>query len=148
MRKDYPAVALERVGETCSRRKDIVRLEPETVGREMQFSIGVGNGLMKVVELELDIFGELLHTQIYVKDCSATLDDIVPVARAISSRVVQLVRRQAAQRGNEPLLYIPGTAFGGKKYERFIRLSACAPYEEIQRACNKLNEICLSKKKS
>lgn len=56
--------------------------------------------------------------------------------------------RQAAQKGNEPLLYIPGTAFGGKKYERFIRLSACAPHEEIQRACNKLNEICLSKKKS
>ena len=56
--------------------------------------------------------------------------------------------RRAAQRGDEPLLYIHGTAFGGKKYKRFIRLSACAPSEEIQRACKKLNEICASKRKS
>ena len=54
---------------------------------------------MKVVKLELDIFGELLHTQVYVKDCSATLDDIVPMARAILSRVVQIVQRQASHRG-------------------------------------------------
>ena len=99
MRKDYPAITWEQGGSACSSRIETVGLELETVGREMQFSIGVGNGHMKAVELELDIFGEPLNTQIHVKDCSATLDDIVPVARAISSRVVQLVRRQANQRG-------------------------------------------------
>ncbi|UCF16638.1 MAG: YkgJ family cysteine cluster protein [Phycisphaerales bacterium] len=99
MRKDYPAITWEGGGDTCSGRKEVVGLELDIHNRKMQFSVGVGNGHMKVVELELDIFGELLHTQIYVKDCSATLDDIVPVARAISSRVVHLVRRQSALKG-------------------------------------------------
>jgi len=50
--------------------------------------------------------------------------------------------RKAAQDGDQPLLYIPGRAFGGKKYERYIRLSACVNNEDIERACNKLVKIC------
>ena len=50
--------------------------------------------------------------------------------------------KQAAHHGDEPLLFIPGTAFGGSKYKRYIRLSACVSNGEINRACRRLKEIC------
>ncbi len=49
--------------------------------------------------------------------------------------------RQAALAGQEPLLYVPGAAFGGPRYARYLRFSVCAPEEDIQRACRRLEEI-------
>ncbi len=50
--------------------------------------------------------------------------------------------RQAAHEGDQPLLYVPGIAFGGKRYERYLRLSVCASNEDIERACRRLKELC------
>jgi len=50
--------------------------------------------------------------------------------------------RQKAHEGNEPLLYTPGAAFGSSKYARYVRFSACASDEEIERAVGKLRAIC------
>ena len=50
--------------------------------------------------------------------------------------------RQAAHDGDQPLLYVPGIAFGGKRYERYLRLSVCASNEDIERACRRLKELC------
>lgn len=40
-----------------------------------------------------------------------------------------------------PLLYLPGTLFGGEAYRRCVRFSACVPFTEIERACHRLLEI-------
>jgi len=50
--------------------------------------------------------------------------------------------RRVAHAGDEPLLYVPGFAFGGERYRRHIRLSVCASREDIERACYRLKEIC------
>ena len=49
--------------------------------------------------------------------------------------------RHFAFRGNDPLLYLPGEMFGGKKYNRYIRLSISTSDHEISRAIEKLKRI-------
>ena len=49
--------------------------------------------------------------------------------------------RPLAMKGNEPLLYLPGFLFGGSRYRRCVRFSACVGYGEIERACGRLNNI-------
>lgn len=49
--------------------------------------------------------------------------------------------RAVAQSGAAPLLYLPGTLFGGDAYSRCVRFCTCVPYEEIERACARLHEI-------
>jgi aspartate/methionine/tyrosine aminotransferase len=46
-----------------------------------------------------------------------------------------------ARDGAAPLLYLPGTLFGGESYSRCVRFSACVPLSEIERACARLHEI-------
>lgn len=48
--------------------------------------------------------------------------------------------RTLVMNGDEPLLYLPGFLFGGKKYNRCVRFSACVPFAEIERACAKLED--------
>jgi len=47
-----------------------------------------------------------------------------------------------AHQGDEPLLYVPGPGFGGKRYDRHVRLSACVSDDTIKRACARIPEIC------
>ncbi len=47
--------------------------------------------------------------------------------------------RAVMHAGEDPLLYVPGTVFGGEAYRRSVRLSACVPEAEIQRAGAKLS---------
>ena len=49
--------------------------------------------------------------------------------------------RALAFEGPSPLLYLPGTLFGGDAYARCVRFSTCAPFAEIERACVRLREI-------
>ena len=49
--------------------------------------------------------------------------------------------RALAFEGPSPLLYLPGTLFGGDAYARCLRFSTCAPFAEIERACVRLREI-------
>ncbi len=49
--------------------------------------------------------------------------------------------RQLVQEGQNPLLYLPGALFGGKAYSRFVRFSVCVPYEQVERACQRLREL-------
>jgi len=44
-----------------------------------------------IVDLEIDISGKPLHTQIAYRDCRATLADIMPAARSLSSKIIQTV---------------------------------------------------------
>lgn len=53
--------------------------------------------------------------------------------------------QKAAWSGEDPLLYVPGTAFapGMPGYvDRNIRLGACVSTETIERACDKLERVC------
>ncbi|MBI4016224.1 MAG: aminotransferase class I/II-fold pyridoxal phosphate-dependent enzyme [Candidatus Aenigmarchaeota archaeon] len=54
----------------------------------------------------------------------------------------ELEFRKYAHEGSNPFLYTPGCAFGGLKYGRHIRLSACASDEVIEAAVSKLRAIC------
>ncbi len=49
--------------------------------------------------------------------------------------------REFAQTGNDPLLYLPGTLFGGEAYRNCIRFSCCVSEEIIKEACKKLHQI-------
>ncbi|MBN2528540.1 MAG: aminotransferase class I/II-fold pyridoxal phosphate-dependent enzyme [Deltaproteobacteria bacterium] len=49
--------------------------------------------------------------------------------------------RPLAMAGTEPLLYLPGALFGGERYNRCVRFSACVAFEDIQRACDKLRQL-------
>ncbi len=49
--------------------------------------------------------------------------------------------RTAMHSGDDPLLYVPGTVFGGEAYSRHVRLSACVPEGEIERAASKLSSV-------
>ena len=49
--------------------------------------------------------------------------------------------RERAFDSTSPLLYLPGTLFGGEAYARCVRFSACVPFSEIERACHRLLEI-------
>jgi aspartate aminotransferase len=49
--------------------------------------------------------------------------------------------RNLVMDGNDPLLYLPGVMFGGERYRRCVRFSACVAFEDIQRACVKLKKI-------
>ena len=49
--------------------------------------------------------------------------------------------RPIALAGNTPLLYLPGVLFGGHRYRRCVRFSACVAHGEIERACEKLRTI-------
>jgi len=51
-----------------------------------------------IVDLEIDVFDELLHTQIGYRDCRATLADIIPAARLLSSNIIQAVLNDFARR--------------------------------------------------
>jgi Fe-S-cluster containining protein len=52
-----------------------------------------------IVELRIDVFGESLQAQIGVKDCPATLPEMVPMARSISDRIVNAVEKQLPANG-------------------------------------------------
>jgi Fe-S-cluster containining protein len=49
---------------------------------------------VNVLAFGLDIFGEHLRVRIHVRDCPATLTDIVPMARSLSSWIVRVAQRQ------------------------------------------------------
>ena len=53
----------------------------------------------------------------------------------------ELEFRELAFDSTSPLLYLPGTLFGGDAYDRCVRFSACGPFAEIERACHRLLEI-------
>lgn len=53
----------------------------------------------------------------------------------------ELEFRELAFDSTSPLLYLPGTLFGGDAYDRCVRFSACVPFSEIERACHRLLEI-------
>jgi len=52
-----------------------------------------------IVELRIDVFGESLRAQIGVKDCPATLPEMVPMARSLSDRIVIAVEKQLSGNG-------------------------------------------------
>jgi len=51
-----------------------------------------------------------------------------------------------AHRGNDPLIFTPGAAFGGEKYAHHLRFSACVSSDEIERACDKIERICAERR--
>lgn len=59
----------------------------------------VQNRGMKVMDLHLDVFGEPVRARIGVRDVPARLADIVPMARTLSSKLVQVVMRNLRRSG-------------------------------------------------
>lgn len=57
------------------------------------------NSDMDIVELQIDIFGEPLQAKIGVRNCQATLSEMIPLARALSDRIVNAVEKQLAENG-------------------------------------------------
>lgn len=53
--------------------------------------------------------------------------------------------RKAAHSGDDPLLYVPGAAFGGARYGRYVRFSYCVSMENVERGCRKIARIFESK---
>jgi aspartate/methionine/tyrosine aminotransferase len=49
---------------------------------------------------------------------------------------------EAVHAGDDPLLYIPGYVFGGKKFRDFVRFSVCVDEDTVERACRKLIQVC------
>ncbi len=66
MREDHPIITWGRVGDACSCGKEVIGLELDIFGKEVQLSIGVGKG-------------------------QASLADIVPLARTLSARIIAIV---------------------------------------------------------
>jgi len=66
-------------------RLPIFLLDDSIIGEAPSQSSGID-----IVDLALDIFGEALHIQIAYRDCQATLADIMPVARLLSSKIIQI----------------------------------------------------------
>ncbi|MBL7185333.1 MAG: hypothetical protein ISS70_03330 [Phycisphaerae bacterium] len=58
------------------------------------------NNHMDVMELNLDISGELLHIRIGVKDQPAKLADMVPLARSLSAKIISLVKQHNSDNGH------------------------------------------------
>jgi len=54
----------------------------------------------KIVELNLNIFDKSLNFKIGARDCTAKISDLVPVARAVSGKVIRLVTNKLASDGN------------------------------------------------
>jgi len=50
--------------------------------------------------------------------------------------------QKAVQLGDEPILYIPGYAFGGERYNDYVRFSVCVDDRTINRACEQLVRVC------
>ena len=50
--------------------------------------------------------------------------------------------QMAVQSGDEPILYIPGYAFGGERYNDYVRFSVCVDDRTIDRACEQLARVC------
>jgi aspartate aminotransferase len=50
--------------------------------------------------------------------------------------------QSAVQSGDEPILYIPGYAFGGERFKDYVRFSVCVDDRTIDRACEKLARVC------
>jgi aspartate aminotransferase len=50
--------------------------------------------------------------------------------------------QKAVQLGDEPILFIPGYAFGGEHYNDYVRFSVCVDDRTINRACEQLARIC------
>ena len=54
----------------------------------------------KIVELNLKILDNSLNFKIGAKDCTAKISDLVPIARAVSGRIIQIVTDKLASDGN------------------------------------------------
>lgn len=54
----------------------------------------------------------------------------------------ELEFRELAHQGATPLLYLPGVMFGGSDYHRCLRFAVCVPFETVEKACQRLREIC------
>ena len=54
---------------------------------------------LNIMDVELDVFEERVHEHIGFRDCPATLADITPVARVLSTKIVRCVERKAAGTG-------------------------------------------------
>lgn len=52
-----------------------------------------------IVDLEIDVLGEALHTQIAYRNCQATLADVIPMARLLSKKIIQTVLRNLSRNG-------------------------------------------------
>lgn len=52
-----------------------------------------------------------------------------------------------AMEGEEPLLGVPGSIFGGERYKRFIRFGLTVSEAEVERAVRRIHEICQSTNK-
>jgi len=75
--------------------------QPVVVCNEPRNGTSAGlNRHVEVIELELNVFGELLHFRISVQPQPAGLADLVPLARMISTKVVSVVKRNIAVRGD------------------------------------------------
>ena len=57
------------------------------------------NTELNIIDVELDIFEERIHVRIGFRDSPATLAEITPVARALSTKIVQCVEKKAAETG-------------------------------------------------
>ena len=62
-------------------------------------NLAMQNNNMKVVDLELNVFNNPLYVQIGVRDCPATLADIVPMARALSTKITNLMQKKVVSDG-------------------------------------------------
>ncbi len=58
---------------------------------DSEISAARQNGDMEIIELRQKTFGKPLYLHIGVRDCQATLADIVPMARALSSKLTNIV---------------------------------------------------------
>lgn len=66
---------------------------PITVLDECQGRTKLGDN-DKIVSFNLDVLGKPVHLQVGVKDTQATLADIVPAARVLSSRIVETTMKR------------------------------------------------------
>ena len=57
------------------------------------------NTELNIMDVELDVFEEHIHVRIGFRDCPATLADITPVARLLSTKIVKCVKRKAVSAG-------------------------------------------------
>ena len=71
---------------------------PITVLGESESVNNLGNGV-EIISLDLNIYGEPLQFRIGVEDTQARLADIVPMARSLSTRIIQAVQKNLEGNG-------------------------------------------------
>ena len=82
-------------GRSGSNKTPIILIDNSAANKVLQSS----DSDIGIVDLEFDVLGEALHTQIAYRNCQATLADVVPTARLLSKKIIQTVLRNLSRNG-------------------------------------------------